>query len=371
MIPLYSVYNSAECEAAALQAMRSGQLASGPAVEQFRQGIGGIVGHDRVVTTNDMSSAMQVALRLAGVGPGSEVLTSPFSCMATNSPIVHAGATPVWIDIDPASAAPRAGAVAAAITARTKALILYHFAGFPVWSEEIATLCRSRGIALIEDCDNALGATIDGQMVGSLGDFAVFSFSPIRQISCIEGGALACRQEQDHARAARLKRFGYHPVNFRDQTGEISEVEDVAEIGWSAALNNLGSAVGAAQLSSWPVRLAAVRANAQRLIAGIATCDGIAPMTALAKAAPAYWVLPLRTRRRDALLAHLKASGIAASKVHYRNDRYSGFPVTQSVLPGVTEFAETMLAIPCGWWLDTAQLDYIIETLHAFCATSA
>jgi len=366
MIPLYKVYNDSDCEAAALAVLRSGQVASGPAVEQFRQGLCDIVGHERVVTTNDMSSAMHLALRLAGVGPGSEVLTSPFSCLATNSPIVQAGARAVWFDIDPHSAAPLLASVRAAITARTRALIVYHLAGYPVWSAALAQLCRDHGIALIEDCDNALGASVDGQPVGTLGDYAVFSFSPIRQISCGEGGALACRSADDHVRAARLKRFGYHPLHFRDASGEINEAEDVAEIGWSAAMNNLCSALGAAQLPTWRARLAQARANAAWLGAACAEVAGVTPLALSPGAQPAYWVLPLLCGERDGLLAYLKAHGVAASRVHLRNDLYSGFAAAPAALPGLTRFADSMLAVPCGWWLDAAALEYIAATVRAF-----
>ncbi|QYF91978.1 DegT/DnrJ/EryC1/StrS family aminotransferase [Massilia sp. PAMC28688] len=368
MIALYKVFNDGACEAAALSVLRSGQVASGPAVEQFRQGVGRMLGNERVVTTDNMSSAMTLALRLAGVGEGDEVLCSPFACMATNSPIAHAGARPVWVDIDPRSAVPMIDSALAAITPRSKAIIIYHFAGFPAWNEPLVQACRKRGIAVIEDCDNALGATVDGRPAGSLGDYAVLSFSPIRQLSCIEGGALVCRTEDDFQRALRLKRFGYHPVMFRDASGEINEAEDVAEIGWSAGLNNLCSAIGAAQLPTYAQRLAQARRHVAMLREALAGLAGIEPMHAQPGCEPAPWVLPLLAQRRDALLAWLKSNGIAASKMHYRNDRYSGFSAASRDLPGVSAFSARMLGIPCGWWLDPQQLQFIIERLHAFVA---
>src|SRR6218665_2218330 len=247
-IRLFHAAHSADLEKVAIDVLCSGQIASGPKVQAFELALEAVVGRRHLVTTNDMTSAVVLALHLAGAGPGDEVLTLAFSCMSSNSPIVRVGARAVWVDIDPMSASMSVDDVRRAISPRTKALLLYHVAGYPGPAAEIAALCRERGITVIEDCNNALGALQDGKPVGSVGDYTVYSFYPNRQINAIEGGALVCPDQATAERAIRLRRFGIDAKSFRDQLGEIDARSDIPEVGWSAALNQLNAAIGLAQL---------------------------------------------------------------------------------------------------------------------------
>lgn len=363
-IPLFRVVHDEAIEAAVLDVLRSGQIASGRYVEPFRERLGRIIGNPRVVTLDSMSSAMTIALRLAGAGPGSEVITSPFACLSTNAPLGTAGVRAVWADVDPATGALDVADVARRITQRTRAVVLYHLAGYPGPARELAALCAERGVVLIEDCDNALGATVDGVPVGSHGDLAIYSFYPNRQIAAIEGGAIACRAQADFERAQLLRRFGIDVTRFRDPLGEIDAACDVPEIGWSAVFNNLGSAVGLAQLDGLAGRLAQTRANARRLMALLADVADVTPVRILPGADPVFWGLMVLSPRRDALLAALKGEGIGASKLHQRNDRYTGFGADAPQLPGIDAIAQQMLALPCGWWLSEAEVAQVADAVR-------
>jgi dTDP-4-amino-4,6-dideoxygalactose transaminase len=343
--------------------LRSGQIASGPNVEAFRGALARTIGNPQVVTTSDMSMAIAIALRLAGVGPGDEVIASPFACLSTNAPIALSGATIRWADVDPATGALDVDDVRRLIGSATKAVVVYHLAGYPGFARELAALCGDAGIALIEDCNNALGATRDGRPVGMDGNNAIYSFYPNRQINGVEGGAIASRDPTDAERATRLRRFGIDSARFRSANGEIADDADVTEIGWSGSMSNLNATVALAQIAALPDRLAATRANARRLEKTLAALSGITPFAALPGADPVYWGLMVRTARRDHLLAQLKQAGVLASMLHQRNDRYSGMPAERRALPGVDEIERDVLAIPCGWWLDSADLDRIEEVV--------
>ena len=183
---------SAAAEDAALAVLRSGQIASGPRIDEFQNKLASLVERAHMVCTNDMTSAMVLSLQLAGVGPGDEVMTLAYSCMSSNSAITRVGAKPVWVDIDPETASLAVTDLARALTPRCKAVTLYHVAGYPGPAEAVAAFCHERGLTFIEDCNNALGATLAGAPVGRFGDYAVYSFYPNRQINAIEGGAVSC-----------------------------------------------------------------------------------------------------------------------------------------------------------------------------------
>jgi dTDP-4-amino-4,6-dideoxygalactose transaminase len=366
VVPLFKVHHEAAMEEAALGVLRSGAIAAGPKVQEFSKAFGGLIGRPAVVTTNDMSNAIQIALRLSSVGLDDEVITSPFACMSTNAPIAAVGAKPRWADVDPQTGLLDPSQLESVLTPRCRALILYHLAGYPGPVEEIRHFCERKGLALIEDCDNALLAEVGGQQVGTFGQFAIFSFYPNRQINASEGGALSCARLEDAERGIRLRRYGIDLPKFRTAEGEIDPACDIPEIGWAATFNHLCSAIGLAQIGGVSGRVQRARQNAAKLDKLLADVPAVEPIKPLPGTSPSYWVYLVRTQRRDELLTFLKARGVGASKLHQLNNIYSGFCVRSPSLPGCDAFMKKVLALPCGWWVDSDDLKYIAETIERF-----
>lgn len=369
-IPLFYPVRTAAMEQTALEVIRSGQIAAGPAVDQFERAFGQYVGRDHLVTTNDMTSALVLALRLAGVKPGEGVATIAFSCLSTNSAIAMAGAKAIWVDMNPATMSMCPDDLVRKLTPDTKAVLLYHVAGYPAQVAAIAAICRKRGIRLIEDCNNALGAKVHGQPVGHDGQFAVYSFYPNRQINGLEGGALACPDAESARHAKRLRRFGVDYTNFRDVRGEINACSDVPEIGLSASFSQLNAAVAYSQLPTLAERQSKVLDNAKHLSSLLNGVAGIRLVEAVPGATPAYWCLLLHADQRDQLLAVLKGQGISCSVLHHRNDSYSGFNSQSQDMPGTGYAMEHLLALPCGWWLDNDQINRIASAVVIECQSS-
>lgn len=354
-------------ERTALEVIRSGHIATGPAVHEFECEFGKYVGRDNVVTTNDMTSAIFLGLRLAEVGAGDHVATIAFSCLSTNSAIAMVGASPTWIDVDPVTMSMCPDDLAKKLTPRVKAVLLYHVAGYPARVKYIAEICRKNNIILIEDCNNALGAKIDGLPVGTIGDFAVYSFYPNRQINGFEGGALACPDENTAQRAKRLRRFGVDYATFRDARGEINEASDIPEIGISAALSQLNAAVAKCQLDTLGERESKTQENANRLSGLIENISGIKVVEVQTNATSAYWCLLVHSDRRDHLMSALKRDGIACSIMHQRNDIYTGFRSTAVDMSGTSYAMSNLLALPCGWWLDANDVERIFNRIKTEC----
>lgn len=363
-IPLFGVVSLPEMDAAALEVLRSGRIASGEYVAKFEAGFGQIVSQHNVVSMVDMTSAIFLALHLAGVSNGDEVLTTAFACMSTNSAIAQCGGVPVWVDVKPQSIEIDLDDLIRKVSTKTKAVILYHVAGYPGPAKELAALCQERGIALIEDCDNALFASRNAVPVGSHGDFAVYSFYPTRQINTTEGGALVCKSADMAARARNLRRFGIDSATFRNAIGEINPSSDIPEIGWAFTMNNLCAALGYAQLSTAQSRVLKAQNNAAKLTQLISELKGVRVVPVVSGSLPAYWVILLFVDNRDAVLTSMKQQGVMASCLHHRNDTYTGFDAGASHhLPNTTYLQDHILAIPCGWWLVDGDLEAVANRL--------
>jgi dTDP-4-amino-4,6-dideoxygalactose transaminase len=365
-IPLYKTFLNNEMERNALDVLKSGAISVGKYSNEFVNGFRSLVGNLNVVPTSDMSYAMQIALRLSGVAEGDDVLTTPFACMATNAPIAAIGAKPAWVDVDSRTGTMDPESLRKSITTKSKALILYHFAGYPAQVEEIAKICLEKGIPLIEDCNNALLARVGNQQVGSWGKYSIYSFYPNRQINATEGGALVTSILEDSNRALKLRRYGVDSENFRLANGEINPNSDIKEIGWAATFNNLCSSIGVAQISSVAERVERTRTNAQFLDQVCLGLNYLAPVEVEKNVHPSYWVYLVRTKHSRDLMKFLDVRGIKSSKVHYPNHFYAGFGIDVPELCGCNQFYEEVLALPCGWWLEESDLQFIAASLESF-----
>jgi perosamine synthetase len=363
-IPLFGVVSLPEMNAAALEVLHSGRIASGEYVSKFEVGFGQLIGQNNVVSMVDMTSAIFLALHMSGVSKGDEVLTTAFACMSTNAAIAQCGALPVWVDVKSHSIEIDLDDLISKVSIKTKAVILYHVAGYPGPAEELAALCKERGIAFIEDCDNALFASRNGVPVGSHGDFAVYSFYPTRQINTTEGGVLVCKRADMATRARKLRRFGIDSATFRNAVGEISPSSDIPEIGWAFTMNNLCAALGYAQFPTAQSRVLKTQNNAAKLMQLVGELKGVRVVPVELDSLPAYWVLLLFVDNRDAVLTSMKQQGVMASCLHHRNDTYTGFHADASHhLPNTTYLQDHILAIPCGWWLVDGDLEAVANRL--------
>jgi len=371
-ISLFGVVNSLQMEKIAIEVLRSGSISSGPYIGNFEQRLGVLLGQPNLLTMSNMTSAITLALRLSNIKPGDGVLTTSFACMSTNAPIAAIGAQPIWVDLAKNSASCDLATFKNAVTPNTRAAIVYHTAGYPAPILEISEFCKKNNISLIEDCDNALLATVNGKTVGSYGDFAVYSFYPNRQINTLEGGALVCKDVEKFERAKKLRRFGIDAKTFRNALGEISPSSDIPEITGSDTMSNFSAALGSAQIDSVLARIEQARENAKRIAEELSGCEELKIVRPLTNSQAAYWVFLLQTNKRDELLMALKSLGIHSSALHFRNDIYTGFmPSNSAILSNTEEWQKTVLAIPCGWWLNSDNVgDLILSVKDALLEVS-
>lgn len=342
---------------------RSGALAAGPAVGTLEMRLSARLNDRPVVATSDMTQALCLALRLAGVGAGDEVATLALNCMSSNSAIAMVGAKPVWVDVDPWTAVVDLDDLARCIGPRTRAVVIYHVAGHVANLAALRQLCDDAGLPLIEDANNALGAEWNGRPAGTFGDQAILSFYPNRQLNGIEGGAIVCRP-QDADRARRLRRFGIDTARFRTADGEIDPMLDVPEIGISASLPHVNATLALQGCDDLDERIGKNRRNVAQLRDALADVTDLRFVEEVPGARSVFWVALVRSPRRDMIMARLKGSGIQCSRLHHRNDRYSGFYVAARELPGTDVMEREMFALPAGWWLSQDDLARIVDVVR-------
>ncbi len=216
--------------------LRSGWITTGPKVQAFEKQLSEYLGTRLVRTFNSGTCTMEIALRIAGVGAGDEVITTPISWVATANVIIETGATPVFADIDPVTRNIDLDKLEAAITPRTKAIIPVYLAGLPVDMDRLYAIAKKHNLRVIEDAAQALGSSWKGRRIGAFGDFVSFSFQANKNITSSEGGCLVVNNA-DEARLAEkyrlqgVTRTGFDGLEVDVLGGKFNMTDVAAAIG--------------------------------------------------------------------------------------------------------------------------------------------
>ena len=248
-----------ETIAEVVNVLRSGWLTSGPKVQAFESALSEYCGGRVVRAFSSGTATLEVALRLAGVGPGDDVITTPLTWVATANVILEVGATPVLVDIDPLTRNIDLKRIEATITARTKAVIPVDLAGLPVDRDQLLAIAGKHKLRVIEDAAQSFGASWNGKPIGSLGDFVSFSFHANKNLTTGEGGALVLPSDIDPALCERLRLQGVK----RFPDGGM----DVDVLGGKFNLTDIAATIGLGQLKHLGEFTARRRELAQRYFA--------------------------------------------------------------------------------------------------------
>lgn len=364
-IPLFKVFMAPSVHAALKPVLESGRLATGPKVAEFESCFAAWVRATEAAATSDASGALTLALYLAGVRPGDEVITSPVACSATVSPIANLFATPVWCDINPRTGMPDADHIEAAITEKTRAVLFYYWSGDVADVGDIQVRLRRRGIKLIEDASEALGAEWHGRRLGGVADFTVYSFYATKHITTGEGAMLLAANPGMVRSARHLRRFGIDPSKLRLPNGDLNIVFDIPLAGFNFPMNEMAAVMGMEHLTHADRVVSQHRANGRYYDNALAGISGLTLLDRPADGVSGYWTYSLLAERRDDLIRKLLSNGIGAQRLHLRNDGYSCFAGGARLLPGVAAFDLQNLSIPCGWWVGDAERAHVVDVIRA------
>jgi perosamine synthetase len=361
-IPLFRPSISNEAIEAVTDVLRSGWLGLGPRTREFEEQFAAYIGAPHCVGLNSCTSAIHLALKILDLPKGSEVITTALTFVSTNHAILYEDLKPVFADIDPATGNLSVASVAEKITDRTRALLVVHYGGYPADIDELYELARSRGIAVIEDCAHACGSTYKGGRVGSHGDLHAFSFHAVKNLPMGDGGALTVRKTDDDARLRRLRWLGIDKDTFRRTTNTTYDWEyDVPEIGYKYHMNDIGAAIGLAQLRLLDEQNARRTAIAKAYRAQLAAVPGVTLPSESEDRTSSYHLFPILVDNRDALIHKLKEAGVGTG-VHYRrNDDYSMYE--RADLPATEWFSSHVLSLPMHMCLSDEDVGFVTRTI--------
>jgi dTDP-4-amino-4,6-dideoxygalactose transaminase len=334
--------------------VESGRFILGPEVDAFEAELAGYLGVPHVVGVANGTDALTIALRALGVRPGDEVVLPSFTFYATAEAVVTAGATPVFCDVEPETFCVTADTVRAALTPRTRAIVPVHLFGNVAPVPEL----RELGPPVLEDAAQAAGASLGGVMAGALGEAAIFSFFPSKNLPCLgDGGAIATASEEVAERARVLRFHG------------SKDKDTFTEVGYNSRLDELQAAalrVLLPELDGWN--------TARRRAADAYEQEGLGEHVALprpvAGAEHAFHLYVVRHERAEELAGSLEQHGVSA-RGYYRVPVHRQPAMNAAVeLPGTDEAARTNLALPMGPQLGDQQMRDVVAAVRLLLSTS-
>ena len=344
----------AEIDAAVNAVLESAYFILGPQGAAFEQEVADYLGVKHAIGVASGTDALHLALRAAGLGPGDEVITSPFTFIATAEAIAYVGATPVFVDIDPQTFNIDVEQAAAAITPATKAILPVHLFGQPADLAPLKKFCDDRDLLLIEDCAQSCGALYGDKMTGAWGDLGCYSFFPSKNLGCFGDGGLIVTDNDDLA--AEVKVLRNHGSRERYHHSII---------GYNSRLDDLQAAILRVKLKHLDRFNKQRRENAHRYSAGL-TKLGLAAPFEDGKGVHVYHQYTLMTDQREVIQKELAAAGIA-SAVYYPIPLHQqevfaavcrdvSLPISESV-------AQKVLSLPIYPELTADQVDLVLETI--------
>ncbi len=361
-IPLFTTFVHRAAAQRVGAVLASTFLSEGKLVKEFEARLSAELGMRHPAALNSGTSALHLALEVAGVGPGDEVILSPQTFIASALTVVQVGATPVFADIqyttgniDPADIEHR-------ITPRTKAIMAVHWGGYPCDMSELQALATKHRLVLIEDAAHAPGATYQGQPIGSIADFTCFSFQAIKHLTTGDGGALCARDPEKAREVFRRRWFGIDRAN--SPVNELGERDyDLTDVGYKYHLSDYAAALGLANLDGFSDRMARRRTLVQQYNDGLHGVAGITPFERKADRESAHWLYGFHVENRLGFIRTMRSKGIAASVVHDGIDHNTLFGGKRPELTSQRRFDETQIHIPLHDDLSAEQVDYIVAAI--------
>ena len=343
--------------------LRSGRWSLGPAIDRFEELIAERVGAPYAAAVSSGTAGLHLLCHIAGLGPGDEAITSPVSFVASANCFIFEGATPVFADVDPRTLNLDPAAVEDAITERTKAVVAVDMFGYPCELDALRTLCEQRGLTLIEDSAEALGAEYKGTPIGGHGPSAVFGFYPNKQIATGEGGVVITHSEEEWQLLRSLRNQG--------RTYDTGAWFDHVRLGYNYRWTDVQAAIGIGQLEKLDAileRRTAAAARYEEMLAGV---DGVeTPLADDADHTRSWFVYVVKLAPgldRDAVMAELRAEGIGTAEyvpcVHLQSFMRERYGFREGMFPVAEDACSRTLALPFYTQIEVEDQERVVEAL--------
>jgi perosamine synthetase len=365
VIPLARPSIGTREEEQVLDTLRSGRLALGPRLASFEASFAAASGGTHVSAVSSGTAGLHLAIRAAGIQRGDDVVTTPFSFVASANCLLYEGARPVFCDIDPRTLNMSAEAAGDALTERTTGILPVHIFGYPVDMQRIELLSRDCGLWIVEDACEALGAThADGTQVGARGNLSVFGFYPNKQITTGEGGMVTTHSEREWLLLRSLRNQGR-----ADSGGWLEH----ARLGFNYRMDDIRAAIGLGQLEKLDDILSQRREVAVRYGELLRDIEGLelpCPDDAEHERSWFVYVVALPSGRdREAVIEALADHGVQTARylpcIHLQPYMQQRFGYRVGLCPVAEELASRTLALPFHARLSADDQEYVAESLRA------
>ncbi|MEM7817927.1 MAG: DegT/DnrJ/EryC1/StrS family aminotransferase [candidate division WOR-3 bacterium] len=339
------------------EVLRSGILAQGPRVKEFEEKIAEYIGVKYAIATSSGTTALHTALLAVGIKPGDEVITTPFTFIATANSILYCGAKPVFVDVDERTFNINPNLIEEKITEKTRAILPVHLYGQPADMKSLMKICEKHNLILVEDAAQALGAEFEGKKVGSFGDCAIFSFYPTKNITTGEGGMVVTNDEEIAERCRKIRNHGEYERYFVDSLGYNYRMTEIAAVIGLTQLKKLES------LNTKRIK------NANFLIKNLKNIKEIEVPFIAKNVKHVFHQFTIKTNRRDELKHFLEEKGIQ-SVVYYplpihKQKLYQELGY-KDFLPVAEKLSKEVLSLPVHPNLTKEDLSLIVESIREF-----
>jgi dTDP-4-amino-4,6-dideoxygalactose transaminase len=364
-VPLARPWFDEREEELVLEVLRSGRLSLGPTIERFEELIAERVGAPYAAAVSSGTAGLHLLVRAAGIGPGDEVITSPLSFAASANCFLFERATPVFVDVEPATWNIDPAAVEAAITERTKAVVAVDMFGYPCELDALIDLCERRGLALIEDSAEALGAEYRGRPVGSHGPPGVFGFYPNKQVATGEGGVVVTHSEETWKLVRSMRNQG----RSYESGGWFNHVR----VGFNYRWTDVQAAIGIAQLEKLDTALELRSAAADRYAELLSEIEGVElapPDDADHRRSWFVYVLALAPEiDRARVMADLRERGVDVAEyvpcIHLLTYMRELYGFSEGLCPIAEDIASRTIALPFFPGIEADDQQYVVDSLRA------
>jgi dTDP-4-amino-4,6-dideoxygalactose transaminase len=345
--------------------LRGGWVGTGPKTKEFERKFSQYIGTTHAVAVGSCTAALHLAMTAAGIREGDEVITTPLTFAATANAIIHAGATPVFADVDPVTQNIDPDQVEEKISARTRAILVVHLAGRPCNMDALSRIAHRYGIMLFEDAAHAIEARYKGRKVGALADASCFSFYVTKNISTIEGGMLCTSHEVLANKAAILALHGMTSDAWARFSDSGYKHYDVVATGYKYNMTDVQATLGLGQLARIEPWLERRRAIWQRYDEAFADLPCQRPAEEEPDTVHARHLYCLQVEKRDEFLVKMHALGLGCG-VHYRSLHVQPyyrkmFGHRPQDFPNAYRLGEHTVSIPMTQHLTDAQVDRVID----------
>ncbi|MEM5829233.1 MAG: DegT/DnrJ/EryC1/StrS family aminotransferase [Candidatus Aenigmatarchaeota archaeon] len=357
MIKIASPIISEEEIEAVKEVLKSGMLAQGPKVKEFEEKIAEYIGVKYAVATSSGTTALHTALLAVGIKPGDEVITTPFTFVATANSILYCGARPVFVDVDEKTFNIDPTKIEEKITDKTKAILPVHLYGHPADVKSLTEICEDNDLILVEDAAQALGAEFDGKKVGSFGDCAIFSFYPTKNITTGEGGMVVTNDEKIAEKCRKIRSHGEYQRYFVDSLGYNYRMTDIA------------AAIGLAQFNKLEILNAKRIENAKFLIEQLKNIEEVETPFIAENVKHVFHQFTIKTKKRDELKEFLEKREIQTAVYYplpiHKQKFYQQLGYKDS-LPVAEKLSKEVLSLPVHPSLTKRDLDLIVNSIKEF-----